>query len=480
MASAPKNIFKHSVPVPRIYKVASKVAANLKAGKDSLKNLVYQEKHVNIKTLYALIVETFKRDQIISDLIEKSQLLVKEPRFNPWLAKILICEMLWGKNKMKGDSKPVQTILGYQQLLKKLLNDCNDAPKNVLLHHVSKPRYVRVNTLKITVEEAVNNFKDEGWTFVPFLNKFDYEGFLTRMDNLEPHEFMTDLHISDLLIFPPKTEFYRHEAYKSRNIILQDKASCLPVHLLNPTPGSIVMDMCAAPGMKTTQLAAMLKDSGTVHAVELDRNREKILREFVDSAGATCVKTILKDVMKVTDKDCPGIEYILVDPSCSGSGITDRVEIEDYDLQNKILRLRKLCAFQAKLLRYALTSFPQAKRVVYSTCSVNSEENEDVVRQVLETCKDFKLVDARKTLKSWNDSGSIVFPELGKMCVYASPEKDKTNGFFVAVLERLKEGEKNPYLNVQLLKMFDKAFRDGTRKNREKGKGEERHKLIKK
>lgn len=312
--------FIHSIPVPRIYKTASKVAKDVKEGKDSLKNLVYEQKRTNIKVLYALVVEALKRDEIIEDLIEKSELLVKEPRFNVWLAKILICELLWGKNKMTRGSKPIETILSYEEALRQLLKDCDDSIQSIPQHKILKPRYVRVNTLKISVEEAVNNFKEEGWIFVPFFNKTDYEGFQNRLTNLKPDEFIKDIHIPDLLIFPPRTEFYQHQAYKTGNIILQDKASCLPVHLLAPPPGSSVLDTCAAPGMKTTQLAALLRNEGKVFAVELNPRRENLLRTLVESVGATCIKTILKDVMQVTNADCPDVEYILVDPSCSGSG----------------------------------------------------------------------------------------------------------------------------------------------------------------
>lgn len=138
------------------------------------------------------------------------------------------------------------------------------------------------------------------------------------------------------------------------------------------------------------------------------------------------------------------------------TGITDRVEIEKLDNKTRIERLRKLCNFQSKLLRYTMTAFPKAKRIVYSTCSMNSEENEDVVRQVLETSRHFKLTDARKLLPSWNTKSSEIYPDLGNMCIFATPEQDKTNGFFVAVFEKLQDGEKNPYLNFELCKFFDK------------------------
>lgn len=78
--------------------------------------------------------------------------------------------------------------------------------------------------------------------------------------------------------------------------------------------------MCAAPGMKTTHLAAVLKNQGTVYAVEKDPKRYKTLETMIADSGATCVKTLHKDVLECSAEDFPGVEYILVDPSCTGSG----------------------------------------------------------------------------------------------------------------------------------------------------------------
>lgn len=73
--------------------------------------------------MYALIVHTFQRTDHIEKLFKKSKLLVKEPRFDPWLAKVLVTELLWGKKRLAGESKPVKTILAYEQILKAHLSD---------------------------------------------------------------------------------------------------------------------------------------------------------------------------------------------------------------------------------------------------------------------------------------------------------------------------------------------------------------------
>lgn len=88
-----------------------------------------------------------------------------------------------------------------------------------------KPRYVRVNTLSITTDEAIQNFQDEDWVLTKFLDKNDYDGFLQKISSLEESEFMVDIHIPNLLIFPPKTEFHNHPAYNKGSILLQDKVN---------------------------------------------------------------------------------------------------------------------------------------------------------------------------------------------------------------------------------------------------------------
>lgn len=94
------------------------------------------------------------------------------------------------------------------------------------------------------------------------------------------------------------------------------------MQILAPTPGSTVLDMCAAPGMKTMQLSAALNNQGTVFAIERDLSRFNILEGMLKDHGCRNVTTINEDALKSTHKQCPNVEYILVDPSCSGSGKT--------------------------------------------------------------------------------------------------------------------------------------------------------------
>lgn len=110
-------------------------------------------------------------------------------------------------------------------------------------------------------------------------------------------------------------------------------------------------------------------------------------------------------------------------------------------------RLQSLSRLQSKLLRHALTKFPDVKRVVYSTCSINCEENEKVVEQVLASVNTdasspiFEVVD-NKLKSKWIHHGSQDF-EWGPRCIYATPDVDFTTGFFIAVFERVQPDENN-------------------------------------
>ncbi|KAB0795355.1 hypothetical protein PPYR_12194 [Photinus pyralis] len=427
--------FKHSEKVPQIFKQASKCLRKIIENGSNIKETVYsQRKHINLRAMYALVSKTVQNYSQINDIIARAELLVKETRFDPWLARILVTQLLWSDNGLNGQCRPIEIIKSYQSKLERY------AGSNMSVQaRVYKPRYVRVNTFALTVDEAIDGFTNEGWEFVEHAGD-DYSTFVEQTTSLHSGQFMLDLHIKELLIFSDKAELYNHETFKCKSIFLQDKASCIPVHLLNPTPGTVVLNMCAAPGLKTIFLAERLQNKGTVYAVERDENRYHTLTSLINETGATCIKPIHKDVLKVSAEECPNVEYILINPICSGSGIIDRINVDQVNTVNHD-RLTKLIRFQTLLLEHALSQFPQAKRVVYSTSSIHWQENEYVVRNALKKMTDFKLIspDAALNHTFVNICPNQCFKAIQKKCVYTVPKRDLTNAIFVAVFERKRE-----------------------------------------
>lgn len=109
----------------------------------------------------------------------------------------------------------------------------------------------------------------------------------------------------------------------------------------------------------------------------------------------------------------------------------------DYDrTETSAKRLTKLANLQGKLLRHALTMFPSVKRVVYSTCSVNAQENEAVIEEALSYTTEFKLIDCSKIFRQWINFGLTEY-NCGKFCIRSVPDIDCMNGFFIAAFERI-------------------------------------------
>ncbi|XP_011864315.1 PREDICTED: probable 28S rRNA (cytosine-C(5))-methyltransferase [Vollenhovia emeryi] len=430
------NEFVHSVAVPRIYKITADIVRRVREDGASLKSLIYEKKHPNVAGIHALSVNTLRALPQLDLLLDKTEILTEQPRLNPWLARVLITELLWRKRCLKSRSKPVLTVLAYEKRLREESKNLGcietlavDKEKG------QKPRYVRINTLLLSVEKAISLFQEDGWQLLP--KSTTYSSYLQSLSQLSKPHFIQDLHIPEMLVFPPSTPFHKHSSYENGELILQDKASCLPVHLLDPVSGSVVLDMCAAPGMKATYVAAKLQNYGQVYAVEIDAKRFETLLSQIRKTRSSCVEALNQDALTLDPKQYSHVEYILVDPTCSGSGIADRPKQSDVDGKPELQRLRNLQSFQVYLLRYAMFNFPNVKRIIYSTCSLHPEENEQVVDEVLADIGGaYRLVPVGQLLKNnWTNFSSKKY-NCGDTCLYSKPDDDYCNGFFVAVFDR--------------------------------------------
>ncbi|XP_028354464.2 putative NOL1/NOP2/Sun domain family member 5B isoform X1 [Physeter macrocephalus] len=266
--------------------------------------------------------------------------------------------------------------------------------------------------------------------------QFLFPGSLEDIRALKGKCFLRDSLLPELLVFPARTDLHEHPLYQAGHLILQDKASSLPATLLAPPPGSHVIDACAAPGNKTSHLAALLKNQGKIFAFDLDAKRLASTATLLARAGVSCCELAEQDFLEVSPSDqrYRQVQYILLDPSCSGSGMLTRQLEEPGTGVPSQERLRALAGFQQRALSHALT-FPALRRLVYSTCSLYQEENEDVVRAALQQSPAaFRLAPV---LPSWPHRGLGTFPGA-EHCLRASPETTLTGGFFVAVLERVE------------------------------------------
>ena len=298
------------------------------------------------------------------------------------------------------------------------------------------PRWIRVNGLLSNMQE-VTEYLQRSYTITTSQPISDVQFFI---DPLIPN--LLALHIS-------QTSFLtKSPLYKTGKIILQDKASCFSAILLDPNPEETVIDACAAPGNKTTHLAALMHGKGSIIAVERDAMRSATLQRMVATAAAqNIVQIVHADFLQLNpcDEKFRQVTKILLDPSCSGSGLpSHQSSIGDVRQETDFAdatRLQDLSAFQCRMFQHAL-KFPSVRRVVYSTCSENAIENEQVLMEVLKSNADWQYyARSCQTLKDWPTRGLITEcdneTEIADSCIRSYHKSTEgTIGFFAACLVR--------------------------------------------
>lgn len=244
----------------------------------------------------------------------------------------------------------------HKFLYELLLNEYGEETTSSIAKGYSKERPVtiRVNTIKSNVD----NIKSE-------LNK---QNILFK--NVEWYQ--------DALIIENAREdkIKELEIYKNGEIYMQSLSSMIPAIVLSPKKDENILDMTAAPGGKTTQIAALSNNESMITACEKNKIRAERLKYNIDKQGAKKVNIMIEDARKLNDFF--SFDKILLDAPCSGSG-TENIYKENFT-QELIDRSVKT---QEELLKKALKILKQGKDMVYSTCSILKEENENVLKKVL-------------------------------------------------------------------------------------------------
>ena len=224
-------------------------------------------------------------------------------------------------------------------------------------------------------------------------------------------------------------EVRRLAAYEKGEIYLQSLSSMLPPLVLSPAAGESVLDMAAAPGGKTTQMAALSGNMASITACERNKIRAGRLRYNIEKQGASRVCMMIEDARKLDDFF--SFDKILLDAPCSGSGTLEVCRQNSKNRLDKEL-LKRCSRLQEELLLKALKLLKPGHEMVYSTCSVLAEENEQVVKRVLSKTKaEIVPVDRERF------SGVLQLPVslAGTMCICPDSFYE---GFFVAKIKRLQ------------------------------------------
>ncbi|MFW6013648.1 MAG: NOL1/NOP2/sun family putative RNA methylase [Candidatus Nanoarchaeia archaeon] len=271
---------------------------------------------------------------------------------------------------------------------------------------------IRVNTLKIGIDELYARISDT-WEIIPV--PWCSEGFFIR--NYEGRRDIGNLTEHSLGYF-----------------FVQEASAMLPVIALSPKPGDFVLDMCASPGAKTTQIAQYKENKGLIIANDYKRDRNKALALNIQRCG------VLNTVMTLGDsRRFKGFQFdkILLDAPCSGTG-TIRKSLKTLRMWNPNM-VRRLCITQKELINTAFNNLKPGGVMVYSTCSVEPEENEGVVSFLLE-----KYADAVTEKPNLNITQSEpikvienkTLHEGVENCVRIWPQDNDTDGFFLCRIRK--------------------------------------------
>jgi 16S rRNA (cytosine967-C5)-methyltransferase len=241
-------------------------------------------------------------------------------------------------------------------------------------NNTAPPTYARVNSLKTNAATLVAEWKSEGVEFIARQRKWTGGDLVFELSS-----------------YPPLASL---PSFQQGLFYVQDPSTLLAVQKLDPQPGETILDLCAAPGGKTTFLAQRMQNRGRIVAADVSESRVNLIRENCIRLGATCVETI--SISTFNSQPSTFYDRILVDVPCSNTGVMRRrVELRWRIRPEEIERLR---AAQPDLLNQAAPQVKPGGVLVYSTCSLEPEENQEVVERFRNEHADFKLERERELL----------------------------------------------------------------------------------
>jgi len=270
---------------------------------------------------------------------------------------------------------------------------------------------IRVNTLKITVSELKKRLEKE-WKLTPI--PWCKQGFFIE------HKKGLRRDIGNLL------------EHNLGYFYVQEAASMIPAVVLNPEPDDVVLDMCSAPGSKTTQVAAMMQNKGVLVSNDSDYKRMAPLSFNIQRTGAT---NTLVTLMEGRFFKMP-FDKILLDAPCSGTG-TIRKSLKTLKMWNPNM-VKRIAGTQRQLIDVAFNCLEPCGVMTYSTCTLEPEENEAIIDFLLNKYENAKLekidlnIKHSPAIKSFE---GIKYSKEVEKCLRIWPQDNDTCGFFVAKIK---------------------------------------------
>lgn len=259
----------------------------------------------------------------------------------------------------------------------------------------------------------------------PNLLRIKPEALIEKLRNEEVEAFQSPVVPGMLRVNPGLLPTYT-SSFQEGLFTIQGESSALVAPLLKPQEDETVIDLCSAPGGKTTHLAELMKDRGLVYAVEINQNRMRMVEEAAARLGLQSVRFLSVDGRNIDRQDLPRPASVLVDAPCSGLGVIRRLpEIKWRRRKQDLYRLQKL---QLELLSAAARLLPPGGKLLYAVCSNQPEETDQVTAAFNSTHPEFMLEQLKTFLppvlqKEQDHTGPV----------HIWPHCHEIDGFFIAL-----------------------------------------------
>lgn len=224
-------------------------------------------------------------------------------------------------------------------------------------------------------------------------------------------EFKQSKFCEDCLIIEHKGNIKNIPGYDEGFWVVQGESSAMAAPALDCKEGQKILDLCAAPGSKTTHIASIINNKGEITAVDVSAERLERVKQNCSRLGITCVKTTSADALELRFNE--EFDRILIDAPCSNTGVLGKRPDARWNRQPD--DIKNLAELQLKIINNAANMLKSGGTMVYSTCSIEPEENTEVIEKFLQTHPEFSLVNANQILQS----------------------ESNIDGFFIAVLEKI-------------------------------------------
>lgn len=262
---------------------------------------------------------------------------------------------------------------------------------------------IRLNTLRGNQEEIIEKLKIEG----------------VELEKISPltHTYK---------VVESKLPLNRLDTYRLGYFYIQDKASCFAAEAANPKSDQTLLDVCAAPGAKTTYLAQLMQNKGSIYAIDYSKRRMKTWRQEIGRMWINIAEPIVADArnpLPISGK----VDLLILDPPCTSTGVFAKLPAAKWRLTPK--SIDKMADIQWMMINNCAEKVASRGTLTYSTCSITIEENELIIQRFLKRYPDFELED--------------ITPEMGlpglqglEKCRRLYPHLHHSNGFFIAKLRK--------------------------------------------